>query len=47
MKKTLFMALAVVGTVASAQETVSDSTKHWSIVGQTHLCLTRRPSLTG
>ncbi|MDY3363357.1 DUF3078 domain-containing protein [Riemerella anatipestifer] len=39
MKKTLFMALAVVSTVASAQETVSDSTKHWSIVGQNTLML--------
>ncbi|AIH02430.1 DUF3078 domain-containing protein [Riemerella anatipestifer] len=39
MKKTLFMALAVVGTLASAQESVSDSTKHWSVVGQNTLML--------
>ncbi|MEJ8597858.1 DUF3078 domain-containing protein [Riemerella anatipestifer] len=39
MKKTLLMALAFVGTAASAQETVSDSTKHWSIVGQNTLML--------
>ncbi|MBT0550359.1 DUF3078 domain-containing protein [Riemerella anatipestifer] len=39
MKKTFLMALAVVGAVASAQETVSDSTKHWSIVGQNTLML--------
>ncbi|MDY3402126.1 DUF3078 domain-containing protein [Riemerella anatipestifer] len=39
MKKTFLMALAVVDAVASAQETVSDSTKHWSIVGQNTLML--------
>lgn len=37
MKKLLFIALAILGNSVFAQETVVDSTKHWSVQGQNTL----------